>query len=107
MNIDKNIIKQRKTVYGDNFAPICERWNSYLGIKMTPKDVAMLMALMKDTRVTHIKKELASLRDATDFLTDKSLQFKYKRLKDSLEDSMTDKANYLFIATNFEEYKSL
>ena len=105
--LDKNIIKQRKTVYGDNFAPICERWNSYLGIKMTPKDVAMLMALMKDTRVTHIKKELASLRDATDFLTDKSLQFKYKRLKDSLEDSMTDKANYLFIATNFEEYKSL
>ena len=107
MKIDKDLIKQKKEVYGDNFAPICERWNSYLGIKITPKDVAMMMALLKETRVAHIKKNLADLKETPDFLTDKSLQFKYKRLKDSLDDSVADKANYLFIATNFEEYQKI
>lgn len=107
MQIDKELIRQKKAVYGDNFLPICERWNSFLGVKLEPKDVAMMMALLKETRILHIKNSLDELRKNPMFLEDKSLLFKCKRLSDSLEDSLKDKANYLFIATNFEEYKKL
>jgi hypothetical protein len=107
MHIDKEIIRQRKAVYGDNFLPICDRWNSLLGTNLKPSDVAMMMALLKETRIAHIKESLQRLKENPMFLEDKSLQFKCKRLTDSLEDSIKDKANYLFIATNFEEYKKL
>ena len=107
MNIDINLIKEKKEVYGDNFAPICERWNSYLGVKITPVDVAMLLALAEETIILHVKGQLNETKESVDFSINRNLQFKYEILKNKLALNMTNKANYLFIATNFEEYKRL
>ena len=44
MKVDKQKLKQEKDVYGSDFTPICDSWSLYLGIKITEKDVAMMMA---------------------------------------------------------------
>lgn len=102
MRIDKSIIKQRKALYGDNFQKIADGWNKYFKLYLKdkdiePKDVALLMALMKDVRI-----------DATNELLKYQLSASTRdKLVKALEDSITDSENYRWIARNFEEYKSL
>lgn len=45
---------EREQDYGkpeNNFAIIGELWTAYMGVRFTPKDVAMLMALLKVARI--------------------------------------------------------
>lgn len=107
MKVDKEKLKKEKMIYGDDFTPICENWSEYLGIKITPKDVAMMMASMKSTRVKFIQDKLNNLKDKTNFLVDNELQEEYKILKNSFDENLQKKTHYLFIATNFNEYKNL
>ena len=105
--VDKELLEKEKTVYGDNFEPICESWSLYLGVKITPKDVAMMMAQMKDTRVKYIQNKLNDLKEKPNFLIDNNLQEAYKMFKFSLDENNQKKAHYLFIATNYNEYLKL
>lgn len=83
--VDKDIIIDRKTTYGNNFPIITKLWNSYLdkrfvadGIeKLTDADTAIMMGLMKISR-------LAQCPEHTD--------------------SMTDLINYMWIGLNYDEY---
>lgn len=83
--INKEIIAQRKEQYGNNFPLISKLWENYCenirdeGV-FTPKDVSMMMALMKISR-------LANSPDH--------------------KDSLIDLINYMWIALNYDEYVSL
>jgi galactose-1-phosphate uridylyltransferase len=107
MKVDKELLKKEKMIYGDDFTPVCESWSMYLGVKITPKDVAMMMAQMKETRIKFIQNKLNDLKDKPNFLVDNNYQELYKIFKSSLDDNNQKKAHYLFIATNFDEYKNL
>ena len=76
MKVDKQKLKEEKDVYGSDFTPICDSWSLYLGIKITEKDVAMMMAQMKDTRVRYIQEKLNNIKDKTGFLKNHEL-FEY------------------------------
>lgn len=108
--IDKETIKQRKRVYGNNFPEIAMLLNEYFkecGIlkkPITEKDVAKSMALMKETRLNNIKNRLNQLRDN---IYDVSVAYQIKELNIALEDTKKDLANYNFIAENYEEYEAL
>ena len=105
--IDKEVMKQRKKVYGNNFPAIAKNWSDFLGINITERDVAMMMAQMKETRIIFIKDKLNDLKDMPDFSRNEEALSLCKQYKSSLEDSIKDKSNYLFIATNYDEYLSL
>jgi galactose-1-phosphate uridylyltransferase len=107
MKVDKELLKKEKMVFGSDFTPVCESWSMYLGVKITPKDVAMMMAQMKETRIKFIQNKLNDLKDKPNFLVDNNYQELYKIFKSSLDDNNQKKAHYLFIATNFDEYKNL
>jgi hypothetical protein len=107
MKVDKQKLKQEKEVYGSDFTPICDSWSLYLGIKITEKDVAMMMAQLKDTRVRYIQEKLNNIKDKTGFLKDHELQEDFRLQKNLLAENQQKKAHYLFIATNFEQYKKL
>ena len=107
MKVNKELLKQEKMIFGDDFTPVCESWSMYLGIKITPKDVAMMMAQMKDTRVRYIQEKLNNIKDKTGFLKDHELQEDFRLQKNLLAENQQKKAHYLFIATNFEQYKKL
>lgn len=107
MKVDKQKLKQEKSVYGDDFSPISEAWSAYLGIKITQKDVAMMMAQMKNTRVVFVQEKINNLKDQTGFLVNQDLQKEFRIQKDILAENQRKKAHYLFIATNFDEYKNL
>lgn len=62
MKVDKQKLKQEKEVYGSDFTPICDSWGLYLGIKITEKDVAMMMAQLKDTRIRYIQEKLNNIK---------------------------------------------
>lgn len=57
--VEKCILNDRQNTYGtpeDNFQTIADFWNTYLGIKdlefmLTPKDVAIMMLLLKVARM--------------------------------------------------------
>lgn len=104
MKVDKELLKHEKMIFGDNFEPVCERWSEYLGLNITPKDVAMMMADEKDTRVKYIQNQLNNLKEKPGFLIDKKLQEQYKMFKSALDENLQKKTHFLFIATNFEEY---
>lgn len=97
--INIETIKQRKSVYGDNFKPISESWSAELNQDITPKQVAKLMALMKQVRIDMTKQKIEN--------QEYDSPYGLKDLVDSLEDSETDKANYDFIYYNFKEYEEL
>lgn len=83
--IDKKIIAERKQQYGNNFPLIAKLWENYCENirdygEFTPKDVSMMMALMKISR-------LANSPDH--------------------KDSLIDLINYMWIALNYDEYVSL
>lgn len=110
--IDKKIIKQRKEVYGSNFENTCQLWNEYfkecgiLNKEITPKDVAVSLALLKQTRIETIKEKLQELKKDKEFDSIR-VQLTIKKLNEALEDSKKDYANYLWISENFEEYERL
>jgi hypothetical protein len=83
--INKEIIAQRKEQYGNNFPLIAKLWENYCENirdegEFTPKDVSMMMALMKISR-------LANSPDHAD--------------------SLIDLINYMWIALNYDQYDSL
>ena len=99
MKVDKELLRKEKLIYGDDFTPICLSWGLYLGIPITPKDVAMMMAQVKDTRVKFIQNKLNDLKDKTGFLVNNDLQELYKMYKTSLDENM-QKKDSLFIYSN-------
>ena len=96
--VDKNLIKQRKAMYGDNFECIAKTWEGYFEDEpLDGNQVALMMADMKQCRIDAIDKKLK------EFPTPEV----YLELMASKEDSQADKANYMWIAKNYEEYKGL
>lgn len=51
---EKCVCGQREQDYGspeNNFKTIAELWTAYKGVRFTPNDVAMMMALLKIARI--------------------------------------------------------
>ena len=104
--VDIELIKQRKAVYGDNFECIAERWSEFLKNKLSitksfrglsGKDVAEMMALLKECRIEVISEKY-------EFCEDEEVA---EKLKEALTDSLKDRDNYEWIAENYEKYKRL
>lgn len=104
--IDKNVIKQRKKIYGNNFEEISRLESEYLGFKITPQQVSYKLAILKQVRIDFIKARLETLRNVPNF-NDCIIQIEIKDLNNGLEDSIKDYENYLWIATNYKEYEAL
>ena len=97
--IDKNIIKQRKNIYGDNFSCIANEWSFLFQKNITEKQVAEAMSLMKQCRMIAIKNKLEKT------MSDDLMPL--KKLNNALKDTIKDMNNYKWIAQNYEEYKRL
>ena len=104
--ICKETIRRRKAIYGNNFEEISRLQSEYLGIEITPKQVAKSLAILKEVRINFIKTKLQSLRDVPNF-NDYIIQVEIRNLTNGLEDSKKDYANYLWISENYEEYEDL
>lgn len=104
--ICKKTIQQRKAVYGNNFPEIAKLQSEYYDREVTPKDVAMSLAILKKVRIDFIKSKLQEIKENEDF-TDIFVLEKIKGLNSGLEDSIKDYNNYLWIATNYDEYEKL
>ena len=104
--VDKETIKRRKTIYGNNFPVISKLQSEYLGIEITPSQVAKSLAILKEVRINFIKTKLQNLRDIPNF-SDYIIQVEIRDLTNGLEDSKKDMANYLWISENYEEYEAL
>lgn len=102
----KDTIKQRKKVYGNNFEEISRLESEYLGIKITPSQVAYRMAILKQVRINFIKAKLQELKSDINFDT-YIVQTQIKELNNGLEDSLRDYSNYLWISQNYSEYEAL
>ena len=100
--ICKETIKQRKAIYGNSFPEIAKLQSQYYDREITPKDVAMTLAILKKVRIDFIKSKLEQLKEK-DYIT----QIEVKDLNNGLEDSIKDYNNYLWIATNYDEYEKL
>ena len=100
--ICKKTIQQRKAIYGNNFPQIAKLQSEYYDREITAKDVAMTLAILKKVRIDFIKSKLEDLKEK-DYIT----QIEVKDLKNGLEDSIKDYNNYLWIATNYDEYEKL
>jgi len=101
VKVNPALISQRKAMYGDNFSDIAEAWGEYLDDHITGVDVAHMMALMKQVRI-----------DATTDLINAETKVTgdpeyIASLNNSLTDSKTDQANYLWIAANWDKYSEL
>jgi len=104
IRVDKEIIKQKKKIYGSNFEAIADKWTKYLNSKLgicpngkfeiEPIDVAKMMVLFKEARYEVLKKIIEKNQNNRN----------YKR---ALEDTIVDLANYKWIGENYEEYKNL
>ena len=104
--ICKDTIKKRKAIYGNNFKEISELESEYLGIKITPQQVAYKLAILKQVRINFIKNKLQELKNDINFDT-YIVQKEIEQLRNGLEDSSKDYSNYLWISQNYEEYKAL
>ena len=86
MIVNKDMIAERKLLYGNNFPCIATLWNSYIsthkneGEPLYPEDVAAMMVLMKVSRLLESPEN---------------------------EDTLTDLLNYSYIATNYTEYDEI
>jgi hypothetical protein len=56
--ICKKTIQQRKKIYGDSFKEIARLQSEYYDREVTPKDVAMTLAILKKVRIDFIKSKL-------------------------------------------------
>ena len=104
--IDKETIKRRKAIYGNNFKEIARLQSEYYDFEVTPKDVSMTLAILKKVRIDFIKARLETLRNVPNF-NDCIIQIEIRDLTNGLEDSKKDMANYLWISENYEEYEAL
>lgn len=104
--IDKETIKRRKAIYGNNFEEIARLQSEYYDFEVTPKDVAMTLAILKKVRIDFIKARLKTLRNVPNF-NDCIIQIEIRDLNAGLEDSIKDYDNYLWVSTNYEEYEKL
>lgn len=102
----KETIQQRKRVYGNNFEEISRLESEYLGITITPSQVAYKLAILKQVRINFIKAKLQELKNDINFDT-YIIQTQIKELNKGLEDSIKDYNNYLWISSNYEEYEAL
>lgn len=102
----KETIRQRKKIYGDSFKEIAKLQSQYYDREITPKDVAMTLAILKKVRIDFIKSKLKELKESPNF-GDYTTQIEIKDLNNGLEDSIKDYNNYLWIATNYDEYEKL
>lgn len=100
--ICKKTIQQRKAIYGNSFPEIAKLQSEYYNREVTPKDVAMTLAILKKVRIDFIKSKLQQLK-GNDYIS----QIEIKDLNAGLEDSIKDYNNYLWIATNYDEYEKL
>ena len=53
--ICKETIRRRKAIYGNNFEEIARLQSEYYDFEVTPKDVAMTLAILKKVRNDFIK----------------------------------------------------
>lgn len=104
--ICKETIKRRKQIYGNNFPEIARLQSEYLGIEITPSQVAKSLAILKQVRIDFIKARLEVLKESPDF-SDYVIQVEIRDLTNGLEDSKKDLANYLWISENYKEYEAL
>lgn len=104
--ICKKTIQQRKKIYGDSFKEIAKLQSEYYDREITPKDVAMTLAILKKVRIDFIKSKLQQLKESPNF-SDYTTQIEIKDLNAGLEDSIKDYNNYLWIAINYNEYEKL
>lgn len=104
--ICKNTIKQRKAIYGNSFPKIAELESEYLGIKITPQQVAYKMAILKFVRIEDIKAKLNLIKQNEDF-NDIFVLENIKKLNLALEDSVKDYNNYLWVSKNYDEYEKI
>lgn len=104
--ICKETIKRRKQIYGDSFKEIARLQSEYLGIEITPSQVAKSLAILKKVRIDFIKKSILKLKQSKDFYTS-IVQDDIKTLNDALEDSLKDFENYMWISSNYDEYEKL
>ena len=95
--IDEKLIKDIKSVYGDNFECIAEAWSKLVGYKVDGAMVALMMSEMKQCRIDAIDLQLSKFPPPDVGL----------KLYSAREDSFTDKANYKWIANNYADYKAL
>ena len=104
--VDIELIKQKKSIYGDNFECIAKKWSKFLKSKLgissafrglNGAEVAVMMLLMKECRLDVISEKL-------EFCGDKKIAGK---LKEALGDSLKDRDNYKWIAENYNNYKKL
>lgn len=102
----KKTIKKRKAIYGNNFPAIAKLQSEYLGIEITPSQVAKSLAILKQVRIDFIKARLEVLKQSINF-SDYVVQIEIKDLNNGMEDSKKDLANYLWISENYEEYEAL
>jgi hypothetical protein len=86
MIVDKKMIAERKLLYGNNFPKFAELINNYLSNfkneeePIFPEDVAVMMMLMKVSRLLESPMN---------------------------EDTLTDLLNYAWIATSYKEYEKI
>lgn len=104
--IDCNIIKERKAVYGDNFAPLTQKVNEKLGLNLTQKQVIEFLICLKETRIETIKEKLSQIELESVCSFDEKVQLANK-LQVGLQDSYVDMKNYEWIRDNFKKYKEL
>ena len=106
MAVNKELIKQRKAMYGDNFECIAQAWSQSLidlnkttdfQPKLNSSNIAYMMAKMKQCRIDAIDKKMIVSSPPSVTL----------KLLEARKDSVTDKENYEWIANNFEEYQRL
>jgi hypothetical protein len=98
--IDLNVIRERKKLYGDNLPLVAEAWSNYLGMDISSQSVCKMMALLKSVRIKHAQDVV---REKYEELSNEELN----GINSSLEDSLMDKANYLWIANNYQDYKNI
>jgi len=94
--VNLEIMRQRKAVYGDNIQECADAWSEELGERVTPQMFCKLMARLKEVRIRAINRRWRETG--------------YEPTKDeydALQDSKTDRNNYLFISNHYEEYKAL
>ncbi len=82
-NVNIELIKMRKSVYGNNFTEIKKLWNNYTNLDFKEQDVARMMALMKRTRIQFQLRNNLQITDVDDY------------------------NNYMWIAENYDEYDKL
>lgn len=97
--IRKDIIKKRKSEYGNNFTRIAQLWKNRLQVEELSDDfVCELMSDMKRARIENILDMMSQYYPGVK---------EYNQLAEKLKDNYVDYANYKWICLNYKEYLEL